>query len=357
MPRWMATATIRVVPLPPVILPARHRTIRSNPRSRRGLVNSHHPVHHNNRRHSRIYSDLHRSRAEPNLLIQVLPIRVNQEATSMVLRISTGQAVHQASIHRDSKVNIHLLVDRCIHHMGHRNLAKEGQPLRRRVQPLRHPPIRTEAMEVVHTLHHHSSDLTVSNRRQSVPDRRRHPRPDHRVLPVNHRSAEHLDSNLRLPLPRARDIQLRPNHHSNRTTTGQISPISRGGIPILRKTNSRTHPTNNDRRCILADGREVQVSTGVSIHRKDLSNSGEPTMDPARVVHPVRLVLHRVLPERPINGVPMPIGTLRINNRRIRLINRLNSNHGPRCHQHHKARRCDHRSEVANHLHRCNRQE
>lgn len=352
----MATVPIRAVLLPPVILPVRHRTIRSNRRSKRDPVSNHQPVHHNNRRHSRIYSDLHRSRAEPNLLIQVLPIRVNQEATSMVLRISMDQVARQANIHRDNKVNIHPLVDRCIHHTGHRNLAKEGQPLRRRVQLHRHPPIRTEAMAVAHTLHRHSSDLTVSNRRQSVLDRRRHPRPDHRVLPVNHRSAVHPDSNLRLPLPRARDIQQPHNHHSNRTTTGQISLISRGGIPTLRRINSRTHPTNSDRRCILAAGREVQVSTVDSIPRKDLSNSGEPTTDPVRVVHPARLVFHPELPEHQINGVPTPIGILRISNRRIRLINRLSSNPGPRCHQHHKARRCDHRSEVANHLHQCNKQ-
>lgn len=275
----------------------------------------------------------------------------------MVLRISMDRVAHQASIHRDSKANIHPAVDRCIHPTGHRNLAKEGQRLRRRVQPHRHPPIRIEVMEVVHTLHRHSSDRTASNRRQSVPDRRKHRRPDHQVRPVNHRSAVHPDSNLRLPLPRARDIQRRRNHHSNRTTTGQISPISQGGIQTLRRINNRTHPTNSDRRCILADGREVQVSTVGSIPRRDPSNSGEPTTDPVRVVHPVRLVFHRELPEHRINGVPMPIGTLRISNRRIRLINRLSSNPGPRCHQHHKARRCDHRSEVANRSHRCNKRE
>lgn len=276
----------------------------------------------------------------------------------MVLRISTDQVAHQASIHRDSKVNIHPLVDRCIRPTGHRNPAKEGQPLRRRVQPHRHPPIRTEAMEVVRTLHRHSSDHTASNRHQSVPDRRRHPRPDHRVLPVNHRSVEHPDSNLRLPLPRVRDIQRRRNHHSNRTTTAQISLISQGGIQILRRINNRTHPTNSDRRCILADGREVQVSTVDSIPRRDLSNNGELTTDPVRVAHPVHLVVfHRELQEHRPNGVPMPVGTLRISNRRIRLINRLSSNPGRRCHQHHKARRCDHRSGVANRLHRCNKRE
>lgn len=118
---------------------------------------------------------------------KVLPIRVNQEATSMVLRISTDQVALPASIHPGSKVNIHPLVDRCIHHTGHRSLAKEGQPLRHRAQLHRHPPIRIEAMAVARTLHHHSNDPTDSNRRQSVPDRRRHPRPDHRVLLVNHR--------------------------------------------------------------------------------------------------------------------------------------------------------------------------
>lgn len=275
----------------------------------------------------------------------------------MVLRISMGQVAHRASIHRDSKVNIHPPVDRCIHPTGHRNPAKEGQPLRRRVQPHRHPPIRTEAMAVVRTLHRHSSDPMVSNRRQSVPDRRRHPRPDHRVLPVNHRSAGHPDSNLRLPSPRAKDTLRRRNHPSNRTTTGQISLTNQGGIQILRRINNRTRPTNSDRRCILADGREVPVSTVDSIPRRDPSNSGEPTTDPVRAVHPVRQVVHRELPERRTSGVPTPIGTLRISNRRIRLINRLSSNPGPRCHRHHKARRCDHRSGVASRSHRCNRRE
>lgn len=88
-PRWMVTVPIRAVPLPVVILPARIRIILSSPRSNRDLVSSRQPVHHNNRRHSRIYSDLHRSRAEPNLLIQVRLCAVNHISSHVVPRLHT----------------------------------------------------------------------------------------------------------------------------------------------------------------------------------------------------------------------------------------------------------------------------
>lgn len=64
--QWMATVPIRAVPLPEVILPARHRIIRNKPRHR-DPVSSRQLVHRNHHRHS---SDHRRSRAEPNLLIQ-----------------------------------------------------------------------------------------------------------------------------------------------------------------------------------------------------------------------------------------------------------------------------------------------
>lgn len=68
--RWMATVHIRELLLPVVTHPVPLRTTRRD--SNQDPVSSHRPVHlDSNLQHSRIYNDRRRSKAEPNLLIQV----------------------------------------------------------------------------------------------------------------------------------------------------------------------------------------------------------------------------------------------------------------------------------------------
>lgn len=67
-PRWTATAPMRVEPPPAGIRPVLLRTTRSRARHRVSNRQPEHPV--SNLQLSRIYNDLRRSKAEPNLLIQ-----------------------------------------------------------------------------------------------------------------------------------------------------------------------------------------------------------------------------------------------------------------------------------------------
>lgn len=284
---------------------------------------------------------------------KVLPIRDNQEAISTALPISMDKD-SRVSTRPDSKVNIHPPVDRCILHTDHRNPAKDDQHRRLRVPPHRQPPIRTEAMAVAHILHHHSSDHTGNNHHPVVLAHRRHPRPVHRVLPVNRQLAVPPDSNLRLG--KGRDTPQHHNNHHNRTTIDQISLISHGGIPILRRTSSPILHTSSDRRCIREDGRAGQASTAVSILPRDLSNSGEPTTVHVLAAHPVPQLVLQELPEHPINGMRSPIGTRRISSHRTRLINRTSNSRGTRCHLHRRAHRCDRRNEAVNRFRPCNKQ-
>lgn len=329
----MATVPIRVLPRPVAIRPVPLRTTRSRVNSR-APASSRQPVHPvSNPRHSRIYNDRRRSKAVPNLLIQVLPTRDNQEAISTVLPISMDK-VSQANTRLGSKVNIHPLADQCIPRTDHQNPEKDDQLLRHRDPLHRQLAIRTEGTVAVRTLRHHSSDRTVSNRHRAVPVRRRHPRLVHRVLPVSHRLAVHPDSNRRQR--RARGIQRPRSNHHNRTTTGPISLINRGDIQTLKRINSRIRRTSSDRRCIPVDGRAVQVSTAVNILPRDPSNSGELTTDHGPVVRREPLPAHPEHQEPRTNGMRNPIGTRRISNHPIRLINRPNNSRGTRCHPHRK---------------------
>lgn len=287
---------------------------------------------------------------------KVLPIRDNQEAINTVLPISMVK-VSQVSTRLDSKVNIHPLVDQCIPRTDHRNPVKEGQHLRHRVPLHRQAPIRTEGMAAVRILRHHSSDRTVSNRHRAVPLRRRHPRPVHRVLPINsHRLAVLPGNNLHRP--KDRDIQQALSNRHNRTTTGQISLISQGGIQTLKRTNNRIHRTNSDRRCIPVVGRVA--STVANILPRVPNSSGELTTDPDPVAHPEPLAVHQEHLEhlqRRTNGMRNRIDIRRISSRPTRPINRPSNNRGTKCHPHPKAPRCDHRNEVANHSRRCSKRE
>lgn len=285
---------------------------------------------------------------------KVLPIRDNQEAISTALPISMDKD-SRASTRPDSKVNIHPPADRCILHTVHRNPVKDDQHRRLRVPPHRQLPIRTEAMAVAHILHHHSSGHTGSNRHPVVLAHRRHPRPVHRVLPVNRRLAVPPDSNHRRG--KDRDIPQHHSNHHNRTTIDQISLISHGGIQILRRTNNPIHHTSSDRRCIPEVGRAVQVSTAASILPRDPSNSGEPTTVHVLAAHPVPLLVPRELPEHQTNGMRNPTGTRRISSHRTRPINRTSNSRGTRCHRHRRAHRCDRRNEVANRFRPCSKQE